>query len=138
MILHRVFACIAASAVLTLAGPAGAATDPLAKVRAEFQSAYAAVETAPMDVDAAGDSEALRKYPLYPYLQAARLQRRLADPSAAGAIEAFLAEHGSAPAARSLRRSWLMTLAMRKAWEPYLAAYREDVDDSVAARCNAL
>jgi soluble lytic murein transglycosylase len=138
MTLRQVFACIAALAALSCAGPAGAAIDPLAKVRAEFQSAYAAAETAPADVAAAVDSEALRNYPLYPYLQAARLQQRLADPSATSTIEAFLAEHGSEPAARSLRRSWLMTLAMRKAWEPYLADYREDVDDSVAARCNAL
>ena len=31
-----------------------------------------------------------------------------------------------------------MSLAQRKAWEPYLAAYREDVDTAAAARCNTL
>jgi soluble lytic murein transglycosylase len=119
------------------AAASAAANDPLAGARAEFQTAYAAVGAPPAE-DVGPDSESLRSYPLYPYLQAERLQRKLLDPQAAPAIEAFLAEHGSAPVARSLRRSWLMTLAERKAWEPYLAAYREDVDDSAAARCNFL
>jgi soluble lytic murein transglycosylase len=115
------------------------AADPYAGVRTEFQTAYAAAGATPSASAAAPtDSEALRSYPLYPYLQAARLQWQLEDPDAAAAIEAFLTQHGSAPVARSLRRSWLMTLAQRKAWEPYLAAYREDVNDSTAARCNAL
>lgn len=126
-------------AILFAAGAASAqSADPLAAARAEFRSAYAAVGAPPAEGVVPTDSETLRSYPLYPYLQAARLQRRLEDPSAAPAIEAFLAEHGNAPVARSLRRSWLMTLAQRKAWEPYLAAYREDVDDSAAARCNWL
>jgi len=115
-----------------------AGADPYADARLEFQMAHARATSAPGDGAVAPDSEALRGYPLYPYLQAARLQRRLADPAAASAIEAFLHEQGNTPAARSLRRSWLMSLAERKAWEPYLAAYREDVDDTVAARCNAL
>lgn len=120
---------------LFLAGAAPAAADPYAAARAEFRAALAATSPA-VAVAAAPDSEALRNYPLYPYLQAARLQRRLDDPAAAAEIEAFLATHGSAPVARSLRRSWLMTLAGRKAWAPYVAAFREDVDDSTAARCN--
>ena len=112
--------------------------DPYAAARAEFRAAYAAAGTPPAEGIVPTDSETLRSYPLYPYLQAARLQRRLEDPAAAPAIDAFLAEHGNAPVARSLRRSWLMTLAQRKAWETYLAAYREDVDESAAARCNWL
>jgi soluble lytic murein transglycosylase len=112
--------------------------EPNAAARAEFRAAYAAAAAMPAAAEVPADSEALRSYPLYPYLQAARLQRRLDDPAAAAGIEAFLSEHGAAPYARSLRRSWLMTLAQRKAWEPYVAAYREDVDDSAAARCNLL
>jgi soluble lytic murein transglycosylase len=125
-------------AILISAGASAAApADPYAAARAEFQGAHAAVGAPPAE-ESGPDSEALRNYPLYPYLQAARLQRLLLDPQAAPAIEAFLAEHGNAPVARSLRRSWLMTLAERKAWAAYLAAYREDVDDSAAARCNFL
>jgi soluble lytic murein transglycosylase len=128
-----------ALALAFTAGTAGAAgADPYADARLEFRTAYAQVGTAPVEGAAAPDSETLRAYPLYPYLQAGRLQRRLEDPEAAGTIDAFLQEQGDAPAARSLRRGWLMSLAQRKAWEPYLAAYREDVDDSIAARCNAL
>jgi soluble lytic murein transglycosylase len=127
-------------ALLLAASAAGTvAADPYAVVRTEFRAAYAAAGATPADATGAPtDSEALRGYPLYPYLQAARLQRQLENPDAATAIAAFLAEHGNAPVARSLRRGWLMTLAQREAWAPYLAAYREDVSDSAAARCNAL
>ena len=133
---QSVFAAVVLAFVASTAHATSAA--PFASTRLEFQSAYARVASEPPNATLAPDSEALRAYPLYPYLQAARLQLRLEDPAAAGAIEAFLQQHGSAPVARSLRRSWLMVLAQRKAWEPYLAAYREDVDDSIAARCSAL
>jgi len=128
----------AAALLLAFVAPHATFADTLAAARAEFLAAYADTTAKPAELDAARDSEALRAYPLYPYLVAARLQQRLDDPAAAPAIEAFLAEQGAAPAARSLRRSWLMTLAGREAWEPFLAAYREDVDDTAAARCNAL
>ena len=133
---QSVFAAVVLAFVASTAHATSAA--PFASTRLEFQSAYARVASEPPNATLAPDSEALRAYPLYPYLQAARLQLRLEDPAAAGAIEAFLQQHGSAPVTRSLRRSWLMVLAQRKAWEPYLAAYREDVDDSIAARCSAL
>ena len=77
----------------------------------EFQAAYAAAGAGTAGAAVAPDSDALRAYPLYPYLQAARLRQRIADPAAAGEIEAFLKQHGDAPYARSLRRSWLMSLA---------------------------
>src|SRR5512137_14452 len=125
-------------ALLAAAGQARAQSDPMAGARLEFQAAYAAAGAATVAAAVAPDSDALRAYPLYPYLQAARLRQRIADPAAAGEIEAFLKQHGAAPYARALRRSWLMSLAGNQAWEPYLAAYREDVDDTVAARCNAL
>jgi soluble lytic murein transglycosylase len=109
--------------------------DPLAAARAEFQAAYGAVgATRP----AATDSKSLQDYPLYAYLVAARLEDRISDRTATPEIEAFLAEHGSEPVARSLRRSWLMALAERKDWGRFLAAYRPDVDDTTAALCGAL
>ena len=124
-----------AGALLLFAVLGTAQADPLAAARREFMDAYGRAGT---PAATAEDSGALRAYPLYPYLQASRLQGRLEDPEAAAGIEAFLQSQGNAPAARSLRRSWLMTLAQRRAWEPYLAAYREDMDDTAAARCNAL
>ena len=119
--------------LLLLVLPAAAVNaDPNAAARREFQSAYAAVATTAPGI-AVADSDALRNYPLYPYLQAARLQRRISDPAAAADIAAFLAANGDQPAARSLRRSWLMELALRKQWDAYLAAYREDLDDNQRA-----
>jgi soluble lytic murein transglycosylase len=127
---------------IALAFLAGVATaddpDPMGPARQEFLAAYARASATPPQPDLASDSDLLRSYPLYPYLQAVRLENRLADPAAAAEIGAFLQQHGSAPYARTLRGTWLMTLAQRRDWEPYLAAYREDVDSTVAARCNAL
>jgi soluble lytic murein transglycosylase len=125
-------------ALLAGAGQALAQSDPMAGTRLEFQAAYAAAGAATAGAAFTPDSDALRAYPLYPYLQAARLRQRIADPAAAGEIDAFLKQHGAAPYARALRRNWLMSLAGDRAWEPFLAAYREDVDDTIAARCNAL
>src|SRR5512133_3490209 len=47
-----------------------------ANVREAFSAALAAVPADPT-LPAGGDSEALQRYPLYPYLQAARLSRQL-------------------------------------------------------------
>jgi soluble lytic murein transglycosylase len=125
---------------LLLAATLGTAeADPMSAARSEFMAAYQQVgRTAAGPDTPADDSDRLRDYPLYPYLQAARLLARLDDPAAAADIEGFLATHGAAPVARPLRRGWLMSLARREAWEPYLAAYLEEVDDSTAARCNTL
>ena len=133
-------AALAALAFLLLApapGPASAAdagADPLAEGRRQFLAAYAAADSVAPGA-ATADSEALRAYPLYPYVIAARLQNQLDDPAAAPAIRAFLDTYGDQPAARSLRNRWLMALAMSKRWDDYLSVYR--ADDSVAARCNA-
>ncbi len=132
----RTNSTIALSLLLLVCCAARAASDPYAEARGEFIAAFTqAGRGAP---DLAADSEALRAYPLYPYLQAERLKSQIDDAGAAKEIETFLESHGEEPVARSLRRSWLMSLSERKAWVPYLAAYRPDVDDTAAARCNAL
>lgn len=113
-----------------------AAADPYADARRAFLDAHAQATTG-RPATPAPDSESLRAYPLYPYLEAARLQRRFADPAAAAEIEAFLQRHGDQPVARSLRRSWLMELALRRQWSAFLAAYRPELDDTVAARCSS-
>ena len=123
-------------AALRTAGAGDAGDDPLAEGRRQFLAAYAAADSgSPGGVPE--DGEALRAYPLYPYVLAARLQQRVDDPAATPAIRAFLAEHAGLPAARTLRNRWLMALAVGKRWDDYLSAYRADQDDSVAARCNA-
>jgi soluble lytic murein transglycosylase len=123
-------------AALGVLAAAPALADPLASGRDAFRAAMAAVDATGQV--ATTDSEALRNYPLYPYLQAARLRARIGDPEASADIEAFLEGRGSQPVARPLRRAWLMTLALERRWPAFLDAYREDLDDTVAARCNAL
>jgi len=111
------------------------ATENLA-VRGEFQRAYATAESG---AASGNDSEMLRAYVLYPYLQQLRLQRATTNESSENtdrAIEEFLTTHGTAPVARELRRTWYASLAKRRQWERYLANYRE-VDDP-ALRCHAL
>jgi len=124
-------------AVAAVAPRAGGAPsdDRYAGVRAEFKAAYAAAGRPSAAPPA--DSTALREYPLYPYLLAARLGPRIDDPAAGPEIQAFLERYGDQPASRSLRRGYLMTLALGKRWDAYLAAYDPGIDDTVAARCNA-
>ena len=135
-------AALAALAFLVTApslGPASAVDlgpDSLAEGRRQFLAAYAAADSGTPGA-ATVDSDVLRAYPLYPYVIAARLQRQLDDPAASPAIRAFLDTYGDQPAAQSLRSRWLMALAMSKRWDDYLSAYRAELDDSVAARCNS-
>jgi soluble lytic murein transglycosylase len=118
------------------AGAGDAGADPLAEGRRQFLAAFAMVGSTPLDATPE-DGDALRAYPLYPYLLSERLQRRLDDPAATPAIRSFLDTYAGQPAASSLRSGWLMALALRKRWQDYLSVYRTDQDDSVAARCNA-
>lgn len=115
---------------LTLSGTVGTAAraandDPLAAARGEFTGAYLAAEAG---ATAAADSETLRAYPLYPYLNAARLKARLGqakpddDRGADDAVAAFLAAQGEAPVSKDLRRAWLASLAERRRWDRYLAS----------------
>lgn len=95
-----------------------------AALREQFRAAYAAAAVGP-DV---ADDDALRTYVLYPYLRAARLERALARAEGAWsdadlAAAGFVAEHGAAPVARALRRTWLTSLARRESWEAFLERY---------------
>jgi soluble lytic murein transglycosylase len=115
-------ACLAVSAV-SAATETDAANDA---VRGEFRAAYAAAATGGDETTA--DSAALRDYVLYPYLRAARIERRLARADgpwheADAAAEAFLGEAGNAAVARALRRAWLTSLARRASWEAFLKHY---------------
>jgi soluble lytic murein transglycosylase len=122
----------------------------LKHVREAFVAAMGTVAAAP-SAPAGGDSEALQRYPLYPYLQAARLNRQLAltRPIAAqpgsdarlpldDEIAAFLSQQGERPVTRTLRSAWLTHLAGRQAWSTYLAQYRGDRDSRSELRCHWL
>jgi soluble lytic murein transglycosylase len=111
---------------------AALAEDPLAGARQVFVLAYAAVE-AGAPLPSSIDPEALRDYPLYPYLERARLLRALAyatgDPTKTdGDVNSFLAEHAGEPVAVDLRRAWLASLAARQQWQ----AFADSFDPSVA------
>ncbi len=137
--------CAAATLTLLCAissSSAGSAAS-YAEVRKAFQDAYASVTTNIGD-SGASDSESLKSYPLYPYLQAARIQQAL---SANGATRdnmdevdkraaEFLAVYGQQPVTRNLRHAWLDSLARRSQWNQFLAVYR-DVGASEAARCQS-
>jgi soluble lytic murein transglycosylase len=120
-----------------------------ANVREVFQAAMAEVRVNPV-APAAGDPEALQRYVLYPYLQAARLNRQLALlPSAAvtrGAtaqpvddeVAALLTQQENRPVARTLRSNWLHSLASRQDWARFLAHYQPDPDTQSSLRCHWL
>lgn len=65
----------------------------------------------------------LRDYPLYPYLEAADLTRRLRS-APESEVREFLERHPDAPYSRRLRHKWLTTLARQGRWDSLLANYR--------------
>ncbi len=108
------------------------------EVRAEFLAALEAIRTgAPPAIDAR-----LRAYALFPYLEAARVERALEDASATDSAAdrdaaAFLAAHGAEPVGRDVLEAWLESLARRKQWKAFLAHYDAGGADQ-ALRCRAL
>ncbi|MGD9843615.1 MAG: transglycosylase SLT domain-containing protein [Steroidobacteraceae bacterium] len=107
-----------------------AASDPDVMVRGEFKQAYAAP-----DSTVRSDSAALKKYILYPYLQAARLQQALTQSNRDAAsldkeIKVFLLAQQGMPVARELRYRWLLDLAKRQQWTEFLNMLPTDVNDA--------
>lgn len=127
--------------LLACTAPAFGAEDSFQEVRATFVRALTQVKASSAASDPS-DSQALRNYPLYPYLQAARLRKALDGPTATlGAaderIAAFLGRFDREPVARGLRQAWLSSLAERKQWSTFLQQYRE-ASASDAQRCQQL
>ena len=113
---------------------------PYAEARKAFQGAYARARAGDVALtDIPNDQQNLKSYPLYPYLQAERIVRRLSGASMpreqldSRAAE-FLAAHDGEPVARRLRSAWLESLAARARWVPFLQAYRDSAA-SDALRC---
>jgi soluble lytic murein transglycosylase len=69
--------------------------------------------------------EALRGYPLYPYLELARLSAHLERQSDAD-IDAFLRLYPDSVVARQLSDRWLDMLARNARWSDYLKYYQAD------------
>lgn len=133
---HLLFFAFTLLASIALAAPT--AEDPYQRERAEFVRLYQSIERG-QDPGERTD-EALRNYPLFSYLQAARLQRALRDAATLDAtderIQAFLTDHGNEPVSRGVREAWLTSLADRRQWAQFLAHY---VDRSAndALRCHS-
>jgi len=91
-----------------------------AEARRAFQDSYARASSNVPDTSTS-DSEALKSYPLYPYLEAARIRQALNGDDAtavAGDKRAaeFLGANSQLPVGRILRRAWLDSLARRSQW----------------------
>lgn len=134
-----VFILLACALLMPGAARAAEAHDPFRKVREAFRQAYEQVD-APNPTPRP-DSEALRDYPLYPYLQAARIRRALADAgdelgSVDQRAQTFITFHESEPVGRNLRRVWLTRLAERGHWAQFLEQYRDNLADD-ALQCQS-
>lgn len=113
----------------------------LEPAREEFVAALRRAETGAEGLDAGSrDSERLQGYPLYPYLEAARIVvalRQAVGPQSPAdrAAEAFVARHDGQPVVRDVRDAWLESLARRELWQRFLA--RLDAPSDVKTRCRA-
>jgi len=132
-----------ATAALMLASMATlAASDSAsyAEARKAFQEAYARASSNVPDTGAT-DSEDLKRYPLYAYLEAARIRQALNGDDATAALgdkraAEFLGANSQLPVGRMLRRAWLDSLARRSQWALFLEAYR-DPNAGEATRCQS-
>lgn len=127
---------IAALLILGVPSPVGigALTDQLARQRRDFLIAEDLIAWGDRD-SAAASIEALRDYPLYPYLRGARLTTEKGTASLV-ALRAFLGDHADTPVAHRLRRQWLDHLARAGRWEDFLTLYRPG--GPTALRCHYL
>jgi len=143
--LHLRPAALAALLLLACRVTAPADAPDYTSARAQFLRAMsqAAEPGSGGETDAAAepaDEPILRSYPLYPYLQAARIMQALTHTATAAAdrrAAGFLASYGQLPVSTQLRRSWLESLAQRAQWEVFLQVFREP-GASDALRCQAL
>ncbi len=121
------------AALTALAATAAvAADDPYEDARAEFMRAQALVDES---TSAAQDSPTLRSYPLYPYLQRARIARALNTVGEGltaidDEAQAFLEAHDAEPVARDLRRVWLESLVRRDELRAFADHYRPEIADA--------
>ena len=124
--------------VALCADAANKADDQFRRERAEFVRIYKDIESGQDSNQPSG--EALRTYPLFPYLQGARLRRAVLDAPLSDAnderIKTFLTTYGGDPVTREVRHAWLTSLAERKSWASFLTHY-VDVSSDAAMRCQS-
>ena len=123
-----------------IAGIAGAAPAPdsaeLARQREQFPLVLEAAKRAP-DSSWRRLAQGLETYPLYPYLELASLQHRMARVKR-GEVEKFLAAWPNSLPAQMLREAFLRELAGRKDWKSFLALAGNTPTDSKELQCDAL
>lgn len=120
----------------SLLAPLAAPVEPLPATRAEFTAALSGVSRG---LPAEDDSETLRGYPLYPWLESERLLWQLdkqPEPPDA-AITVLLARDADLPSSHALRTAWLKSLAARGMWPQFLGHYIEERADA-ALRCHQM
>ena len=118
----------------SLAGPAAGAVCPDVP-DAAGRSAFVKAERSPPR--SRGAWERLRSelggYPLFPYIELARVRDDLSKAGAPG-IEAFLQRYDGEPVTFRLQRRWLRQLAARGEWRKFVEWYPGG--DSVDLRCH--
>jgi soluble lytic murein transglycosylase len=134
----RLISLLPLLALLPLGG--AVAADRFKHTREVFKDAYEKVATVPAGQQDK-DSEGLRNYPLYVYLQAARIKRGLAesknDLGAADQLaETFITKHPREPVGRDMRNAWLSSLAQRSQWPKFLEHYKDESAGD-ALRCQS-
>jgi soluble lytic murein transglycosylase len=123
-----------ASAFLGACPVPAATSDPNASSSAPAAEFMAAMQRVRMNLPEPPDSPALKAYPIYDYLLAARLRRDLAfTPSEEldAAIDTFLRAHEGQPVGRSLKHQWLVSLAQRRRWDWFLARAADTTDPAL-------
>ena len=113
----------------TSAQPAAAPSPAAAEFMAAMQRAKL-----PSTAPEPPDSAALKAYPIYDYLVAARLRRDLSfTPSEDldAVIDVFLTVHEGQPVTRTLWHQWLASLAQRRRWDQFLPRSAEVTDPTL-------
>jgi soluble lytic murein transglycosylase len=91
----------------------------------------AAMQRVRMSLPESPDSAALKRFPIYDYLIAARLRRdltRVPDEDTDNTIDAFLRAHANQPVSHALRHQWLLSLADRRRWDWFLSRSADVTD----------
>jgi soluble lytic murein transglycosylase len=129
-------------ATIAVAGAAAAGCTAAAADSAPPQAQVqfvAAMQRVRMNMPEPPDSPALKGYPIYDYLIAARLRRDLTwtpNDELDTAVDAFLRSHEGQPVTHTLAHQWLASLAQRRRWDWFLPR-STDVTDPVLA-CDRL
>jgi peptidoglycan lytic transglycosylase len=121
---------LACAAAASASGPTPAAAGATAAAIAPADF-IAALQRARSSLPEPPDPPALKAYPIYDYLIAARLRRDLEfapTDDLDTTIDAFLRAHEGQPVAHTLKHQWLVSLAQRRRWDWFLPRSADATD----------